>query len=391
MTVSLWGITGALLALVWVVRMGEAAFGLRRIPNLTRPEWEQTTSAASLARVSIIVPARNEEQGIEPALASLLALDYPNCEIIAVDDRSTDCTGEILERLATGAGDRLRIIHVASLPPGWLGKVHAMWRASQEATGEWLFFTDADVVFRRDALRRALACAQQTGADHFVLLPTMLLNSWGERMVGGFLQCMLVFALGHSLWKVHDPKARDYVGVGAFNLIRRATLEAIGGLERLRMEVVEDLKLGKLVKQHGFAQRVALGKNLARLHWARGALGMVRNSTKNFFALLAYRWPYALAAALGLLIANVLPFVGVFAASGWSRLGYAIALACIAVAYAGMSRYSQVAPLYFFLHPVSSCLVAYSILRSTVLTLWRGGVVWRETKYPLEELRRGTV
>jgi hypothetical protein len=157
------------------------------------------------------------------------------------------------------------------------------------------------------------------------------------------------------------------------------------------MEVVEDLKLGKLVKQHGFQQRAAFGRDLVTLHWAHGALGMVRNLTKNFFALMNYRWPRALGAVLGLLLLNLPPFVGVILATGWARLGYGVALACIAAMYVGMSRYSPVPPYYFLLHPLGTCLIAYSVLRSTVLTLWRDGVVWRGTKYPLAALRRGIV
>ena len=391
MSVLLWGMAGAVLGLIWIVRLTQAALGLQRIPDLTRPEWVPELSAASLPRVSIIVAARNEEQGIEPALASLLALDYGNYEIIAVNDRSTDRTGEILEGFAVKSHGRLRVIHVAALPFEWLGKPHAMSKGAEQATGKWLLFTDADVVFRPDTLSRAVSTAEKSGADHFVLLPTMLMKTWDERVVGAFFQCMFVLSWGHSLWKVHDRSARDYMGVGAFNLIRRSTLAAIGGLAALRMEVIEDMKLGKLVKQHGFTQRVAFGPGLVSIHWARGALGIVRNLTKNFFALMEYRWPLALAAVAGLLLLNVAPFVGVVIAPGLSRGGYALALACIAAMYLGMGRYSPISPFYFVLHPAGACLIAYSILRSTFVTLWRGGVVWRGTKYPLKALRRGTV
>src|SRR4051812_45629606 len=289
-------ILGTALGCVWLLRLLQAAIGIPRIPDISQPAWASGDGNTQVPRVSIIVAARNEEQGIEPALASLLALDYGNYEIIAVNDRSTDRTGEILDRFAASNQQKVRVIHVEALPSEWLGKPHAMSKAAEQATGKWLLFTDADVVFRPDTLSLAVSAAVKTGADHFVLFPTMLMKTWDERVVGAFFQCMFVLSWGHSPWKAHDQKARDYVGVGAFNLIRRSALAAIGGLAALRMEVIEDMKLGKLVKQHGFTQRVAFGPELVNIHWARGALGMVRNLTKNFFALMEYRWPLALAA-----------------------------------------------------------------------------------------------
>jgi cellulose synthase/poly-beta-1,6-N-acetylglucosamine synthase-like glycosyltransferase len=270
---TFWLIFGAGLGLLWTFRLAQTALGMRRVPDLTNARWE-SQAGAGWPRVSIIVPARNEEQGIEPAAQSLLALDYPNYEVLAINDRSSDRTGEILDRVAAAADGRLRVIRLTSLPSEWLGKTHAMHIGAGQATGEWLLFTDADVVFRPDTLRRAINFSLATAADHCVLVPTMLLKNWGERMVGGFFQCMFVLYWGHSPWRVANPGSRDYMGVGAFNLLRREAFNGIGGMERLRMEVVEDLKLGKLVKQHGFQQRAAFGRDLVTLHWAHGALGM---------------------------------------------------------------------------------------------------------------------
>ena len=379
------------LGCFWIARLAQIALGMRKIPNLLAPEWEIRSGEKKWPQVSIVVPARNEEQAIEPAMRSLLALDYPSYQIIAVNDRSSDGTGRILDQIAASAGAGMRVIHVTTLPAGWLGKTHAMASGLAQAGGDWVLFTDADVVFRADTLRRALAFTEQSAADHLVLFPTMVMKSWSERMVGGFFQCLFVLSWGHTPWKVADPRSRDYLGAGAFNLVRRSALDAIGGLEPLRMEVVEDMKLGKLIKRGGFRQHIAFGRDLASLHWAPGAMGMVRNLTKNFFALMDYRWPLACAAVLAVLLINVAPFAGALLAPGWSRVGYLVSLACIAAMYVGMSWYSAISPVYVLLHPLSGCLIAYSIVRSMVVTLWRGGVVWRETKYPLEELRKGVV
>ena len=171
----------------------------------------------------------------------LLALDYSNYEIIAVNDRSTDRTGQIMNEVAAasespcGAGaparvpaapelqteadksvcsTRLKVIHISELPSGWLGKTHAMWTAGQQATGDWLLFTDADVLFKPDSLRRAVAYAEAEHADHVVLFPRMIMKRPGETMMIAFFQALFVF--GHRPWKVADPKARRPHGGGRF-------------------------------------------------------------------------------------------------------------------------------------------------------------------------------
>ena len=249
--------------------------------------------AAGNPRVSIIVPARNEEETIEQALHTLLALDYDNYEVIAVNDRSTDRTGEILERIAenprfsqnareTGHPEfrSFRVVHHRELPAGWLGKTHAMWTAANHATGDWLLFTDADVLFKPDSLRRALAYAESVPADHVVLFPQMIMKRPGEYMMIAFFQTMFMF--GHRPWKVADPSTDDHMGVGAFNLVRRRVYDAVGTYEALRMEVLDDMKLGKVVKKAGYAQRNVFGGDLISIRWAKGAMGVVNNSDQEF-------------------------------------------------------------------------------------------------------------
>jgi glycosyltransferase involved in cell wall biosynthesis len=385
-------VAGSILALFWFERLAEAAFGMRNIPDISLAGWDRKPILPNGAPpVSIIVPARNEGENIEPTLIQLLALDYDNYEIIAVDDRSTDQTGEIMDRIAADprAHQHLKVIHVNELPPGWMGKTHAMWTAGQQASGEWLLFTDADVLFKPDALRRALAYAESEPADHLVVFPHIIMKRPGEKMMIAFFQTLFVF--GHRPWKVADPKTKDHMGVGAFNLIRRIVYDDIGTYERLRMEVIDDMKLGKVVKNAGYAQRAVFGDDLISIRWARGAMGVVRNLTKNFFALMSFQWPRALLSCLGLAFLNLMPFIGVLLAHGWARLPYAVAMLAMFLIYVGMSWKSAVPPYYFVLHPISTILFVYTMLRSTLLTLGRGGVVWRGTFYPLAELRKGMV
>ena len=387
-------IAGTILALAWFSRIVDAAIGMPSVANISKPEWDRRPGAhPGNPRVSIIVPARNEEDDIEQTLTRLLELDYDNYEVIAVNDRSTDRTGEIMDRVAAlrvrDGNVRLRVIHHSDLPAGWLGKTHAMWTAANQATGDWLLFTDADVVFKPESLRRAIAYAEAGRADHVVLFPQMVMKRPGEYMMIAFFQTMFVF--GHRPWKVADPKAKDHMGVGAFNLIRRSTYNAIGTYEALRMEVLDDMKLGKVVKNAGFAQRNVFGDNLISIRWARGASGVVNNLTKNFFAVLSFQWPRTLISAFGLAFLNLAPFLGVFLAHGWERLPYAIALGSMFSIYLGMSWRSGVPAYYFLLHPVSTALFIYTLLLSMFHALWNDGIIWRGTRYPLEELRKGMV
>ena len=385
----LWA-AGFILALAWFSRIFQAALGVPKIADISQPKWDRPNSADA-PRVSIIVPARNEQEMIEPSLTRLLAINYPNYEVLVVNDRSTDATGDILDRVAASASahGRLRAIHISELPSGWLGKTHAMWTAAQQATGDWLLFTDADVLFKRGVLRRAIAYAETEKADHLVLFPRMLMHTAGERMMIAFFQTLFTF--GHRPWKVADPKTKDHMGVGAFNLVRRHVYESIGTYHALRMEVLDDMKLGKVIKNAGFAQRNVFGEDLISIRWARGAMGVVDNLTKNFFAILSFQWWRTLLSTAVLLFLNLGPFVGIWLTHGAARIPYIIALGSMFCIYLGMSFKSAIPAYYFLLHPISTLLFGYTLIRSMLHTLWNDGVTWRGTKYPLEELRKGLV
>ncbi|MCU1271834.1 MAG: glycosyl transferase, family 2 [Acidobacteriaceae bacterium] len=383
-------IAGTLLALIWLSRVIDTTIGVRTLVNISRPEWGRNPATEQGSpRVTIIVPARNEERAIGEALSRLLTLDYDNYEVVVVDDRSTDTTGKIMDEVALSSQGKLTVVHVEVLPPRWMGKAHAMWSAAKQASGDWLLFTDADVMFRPDCLRRAISYAEAERADHLVLFPRTIMKRPGEKMMLAFFQLMFVF--GHRPWKVADPKAKDHIGVGAFNLVRRQVYEAVGTYEALRFEVVDDMKLGKVIKNAGFRQRNVLGGDLLEIHWAQGALGVVRNLTKNFFAVMSFQWWRAIGFCFAAAFLNIMPFAGVFLAHGWAVVPYVVALGCIFFLYFGMSLFSDVRPWYVLLHPVGTLLFIYTMLRSMFFVVQNGGVEWRGTVYPLDELRRGLV
>ncbi|QHS51535.1 glycosyltransferase [Edaphobacter sp. 12200R-103] len=376
-----------LLAFAWIWKAVTAAFGLRRIPDLRDPEFDR--QPAGNPAVTVIVPARNEEQALPGALASLLAQDYENLRIIAVDDRSTDATGAIMDELVRHHPDRLRVLHIRKLPTGWLGKPHAMAMAARHAIAvdhpEYMLFTDADVFFEPQAVRRSLAQAVAIGADHFVTFPTPQIKSIGEGMLLGYLGVMGLWAT--RPWKASDPKAkRDSIGIGAFNMLRTAAYQQLGGFESLRMEILEDLTLARRVKDAGLRQRVAIAPGMVSLHWASGAMGVVNVMTKNLFAVFRFRIALVLVACLGLVIQCLAPFVFLFIPG--TRVAAVLTLLAIAVLYRLSSRHSRIPALYAALFPVGAALFLYSLLRSAFTTLKAGGVMWRGTFYPLKELRK---
>jgi glycosyltransferase involved in cell wall biosynthesis len=352
----------------------------------------------------VIVPACNEEESIAATVRSLWAQQGIRLQIIAVDDRSTDSTGEILNSLMLEAADGIslggchtfRVLHISELPPKWLGKPHALATAAELAEADWLLFTDGDVLFAPDALARTLGYAEAQRADHVVLMPTWITKTPGEAAMHGAMHALSTWTL--KLWQIADPSTRDFLGVGAFNLLRRSTYMSIGGFRALRMEVLEDLRLGWSIKRGGFRQRAVLGPGLAAVRWSEGAWGVVRNLEKNLFALYRYHLGAAFAVCCGLLIQIVWPIAAIFSVGSpgfsigsgpafWACMGAIVWYLAIVGIYVAGQKVTRVSPGYVVVYPLAVSLFLFAHLRSTVLAIGRGGILWRGTLYSLSELR----
>lgn len=381
----LWTLFFASIAALWVMQGTRALVGMRRLPRLpdVRPLPDPDCPS-----VSVLLAARDEAQTLPAALDTLLALDYPGYEIIAVDDRSQDQTGAILDERAA-QNDRLKVVHLSELPAGWLGKPHALEKAYESSSGQWLLFTDADVHFAPDVVRRAMQVALERGWDHLTLIADMDLQGFWEKSAVSYFG--VGFVLGTMPWLASDQKSRFYTGMGAFQLLRRSAYRTIGHHRRLAMEVLDDVKLGKLVKLEGFHSGLAVAGELLGVRWYSGVRQMIRGVTKNLFAGLGYSLPTVLVSLIGIATISIAPFLGLLWATGASRaLAGAGVLAALTV-HALLLSPTRISPLYALTHPLGAALFSYMLARSTVLTLWRGGVMWRNTFYPLEELRRRLV
>jgi cellulose synthase/poly-beta-1,6-N-acetylglucosamine synthase-like glycosyltransferase len=380
-----WGV-----ALLWVWKAVTALRGMPRVPNLVRPEYD--VRPAGEPWVTVIVPARNEATHIAGCLKSLVAQDYANLRVVAIDDRSTDATGAIMEDFEREHTGRLGVLHVAELPAGWLGKTHAMALGARHAIAthepQFLLFSDADVLFHPEAIRRSLAQAVATRADHFVTAPTPILKTAGEAALLGFIQMLSLWAA--QPWRVADPAAkRDAIGIGAFNLLRTTAYLELGGFDALRMQILEDLTLARRVKELGLRQRIAFAPGMVSLHWAAGAMGVVNVMTKNLFAVFSFRPMALLVACVWLTAFFLAPLVGLGFAG--TRVPSILTLAAIGALYWLSQRFSRIPAWTALAFPLSVALFVYSMLRSMVVTLRAGGVTWRGTFYPLAELRKNVV
>jgi hypothetical protein len=372
-------------ALFWVLNAMDVARGSRTIPSLRDIA---PLDDADCPPVSILFAARDEEEKLPGALATFLASDYPRYEVIAADDRSEDRTSEIL-RAAAEKDSRLKFVRIDSLPAGWLGKPHAMRQAFERSTGEWIVFTDADVHFSPDLLRRALAMAKREGWDHLTLLSSVEMHTIGEKIALTFFG--MGFLMGVRPWRANNARSKGYVGVGAFQLLRRSAYRAIGTHRRLAMEVVDDMKLGKLVKEGGFRSGVAKGWKEVRVRWHAGVGNIVRGTTKNFFASSGYSLGSVCWQLVAMLATCVAPWVALPLLRGWALAFDAIAVAMMIAIHAGVCIEVGVSPVYALTEPIGALIFCWMLARSTIVTLWNGGIEWRGTFYPLEELKRGVV
>jgi glycosyltransferase involved in cell wall biosynthesis len=345
-------------------------------------------AGVELPRVSIIVPARNEEKKIREALQSLLAQDYPNLEFIILNDRSTDRTGEILAQMAAEDA-RLCLVNIAELPQGWLGKNYALYQGAERATGKLLLFTDADVIMEPSALAKGVNCLKAKHLDHLAVMPQVRLPTLPLRV---FCSTFGIFFSGFlRQWKAKDPASKNFIGIGAFNLVSKEAYRAVGGHRAIAMRPDDDIKLGKLLKRAGYKQEMVFGIGLLAVEWYSSLGELIEGLMKNAFAGLEYNVAVSISAGIAVLLLNVWPFVAIFAVTGLARILYLLAVAGMLLFISDADNLHGLPRWYAFAHPLSAVLFVYILWKSMALALWTGGISWRGTHYPLTLLRANRV
>jgi len=376
-------LVAALTTVALVGALIDFAIGYRRLRYLG-----DIAPGDRLPPLSIVAAARNEARHIEPAVTSLLDLDYPALEIIVIDDRSIDETGAILDRVAAG-DPRLGVVHVRELPDGWLGKNHALQVGADRASGALLLFTDADVIFEPTTLRRAAALMERDGLDHLAAIPHVEVP--GVALNAFVAAFGVFFSLYSRPWKARDARSRHHIGIGAFNLIRATAYHAIGGHHSLAMRPDDDMKLGKVVKKSGFKQDAVHGRDFIIVEWYASIGELVDGLMKNAFAGVNYSLWAVVGSTIGLFVTQVWPFVALLVTSGAARALSGLNVVLIVLIFWTSARASGTKLAYVVAFPFASLLFAYIMWRSALIAVTTGTVSWRGTAYPLAKMRANRV
>lgn len=358
------------------------ATGYRYLDDVSDiPEWEGDIAPL----VSAIVPACNEEATVESGLRSLCLQSYPNLEIIVVNDRSTDNTVAVIEAVRKDF-PQVQLVSITELPIGWLGKPHALQAGANRARGEYLLFTDADICQEKTTISRAVRKIHMDMLSHLSLI--------FQNRGGSLLLNVLICDVGAGLllllrpWKAKDPKSRFFSGVGAFNMVKRSVYHAIGGHERIRMQVIDDVFIGKLVKWGGFTQDCLLAQNHVTVPWYPTVPEMIAGLMKNVFALFHYRLCWAVGGMLLIVLVVIAPVWGMFLADGTVQLFF---LGAVLLRLAGIGAGIVMAglPVYGGFYLLLTPYITLYIIGRAVWSAYRlQGITWRSQFYPLSELRK---
>lgn len=384
--VRIFVISGFAYWLVQLMLVDEIRRAVPDLASIDAPEPEHWP------RVSAIVPAHNEGPAVAAAIDSRLADDYPNLELVLIDDRSTDETSVIFREKAA-ADPRVKAVRIDELPEFWWGKTHAMQAALPVATGEWLLLSDSDVHVAPGALRRAIAYCEAHGIDHL----TVLAECWRSTFsLDAIFSAALKFVfMGARLWGVAQPRSSASGGQGPFSLIRRSAFERTPGLEHIRLEVTEDYAIGKMLKQSGAKCAVLNGRTLVGLPWMANLAKYCASSDRSVYAYWGgYSLIRVVLLALAMLVYELFPLILLL------LLPYGLPQPFLLVMFAFfLAARVQILinawngrPLWpCLLHPLGTVLNVWVLLRAGWHGYRSGGVRWGGVFYPysvLKEYRR---
>ena len=390
LTIFLW-----LAVLSWLINVTLTIYGLSRRKPLLQTGHLRRAEDAPL--ISVLVPARNEEHRVlASCIRSILAQDYPRFEVIAVNDRSTDSTGTILETLAK-TDERLRVIHGEEPPAGWLGKPYAMQQAFSQASGEWILATDADMIFQPGVLQAALDQTLAWNGDAMTLVPHFEASSFWERvMIPTWSWVFLMFTF---FYRTSSPKSKGAVGIGGFFLMRRSLLESVGGYRALKDEVMEDVRLAEMIKGSGARFYTVAAPDLISTRMYSNFREMWECSTKNWFSGVKFSLPFALLCVASMYLVSVVPPLialgsAIAIAAGVSAVLWPVFIPAFlswllqVVALALVSVRSKVLPTYALTAPLGLGVLYAMLFDSSIRITMGTGVTWKGRRiYETEGVR----
>ncbi|WP_136796065.1 glycosyltransferase [Desulfosediminicola ganghwensis] len=383
---SLLLILACAIFLVQLFTFVHITLGLRTMEQLHRMVLLKNYNSLSAPKVSVIVPACNEAETIRPALKRLLAQQYQNLEIIVVNDRSTDRTSEIVREIQKECRRDFELLEITELPDGWLGKANALQVGAEKASGEILLFTDADVEMEPTTIARAVQVLESRKIDHLSLIFQHIGGNWLLNALILDSACGLLAMF--KPWKAGDRSSSFGFGVGAFNMVRSTAYRAVGGHSRIRMQPIDDLMLGKELKANGFRQLCMLGRQQVMVCWYPSVKAMVDGLMKNVFSVLHYRAWLAVVVAVLIFVGTLLPVAAIFFTSGVVQLVFTAAVLTRIIGLLVTAGMYNMGPGVALGGLISPFLSIYIVLRAMVLVTRDSGIYWRNSYYPLDELKK---
>ncbi len=334
--------------------------------------------------VSVLIPARNEQDNIGVCISSLVSQDYPRYEIVVLDDNSEDATGEIV-RDWESSSDRVRYVKGSSLPTGWVGKCFACHQLSKHARGELLLFTDADTMHSSQSISAAVAAMYKSGADLLTVLPFLTLKTFWEKTVMPMLHFVTFCTLPFPLVSV-SRNPRFAMANGQFMLFKRDVYDAIGGHESVKDAMVEDVWLSRLVKKEGYSLRIMDGVSIVATRMYKSLREIWEGFSKNLFPGFKYSLPAIIAVMMFNVLTSVLPFVFLVAGLFTPRpldwlslvLLQVLVLFVIRLMIAHKFKLNLLATLT---HALGMGVVAGIAFNSARWALFSGGVRWKGRTY----------
>lgn len=333
-------------------------------------------------KISYIIPSCNEEDTIGPALDSLLATDYPNIEIIVVNDRSADRTGEVIEERAKD-DSRIKVLNIEVLPEGWLGKVHALHQGTQLAQGDYLAFVDADIHLKPGIQRKIMVHLVQNGLDSLSVVANIKASS---SLLQNSMSLVLTLLMVHcDVKKIRHPKLKNGIALGAYCIVSRAFFEKTPGFKDIRLHVLDDLSLGQMLKKcGGKLDLIRSLDNDVRVEWYPNVPALVRGFEKNLFATFDYSVLKTSLSIFAHISSLIVILIGISLGHVPSLIAAAIYIGCVAF-FARANKFSFLSLIWT---PITRILLMFVLFRSSWLTLKNKGIRWRGTYYPLKELRQ---
>jgi len=375
---SLLELYGIVAGVAWIGVIIYLTIGFRKIRKL-----KDQPVLTGLPPLAIIIPVRNEEENLENALQSVCNINYPNYRIIAVNDRSTDRTNEILNRLSN-IHPQLTITTITDLPDGWLGKNNALYQGYRSSTEEWMLFTDADVAYHPDAISKAMGYALQNKLDNLAVLPHIVSRSELLNSVLTTFTIMLMLYL--RPWDAIKPGMQAHIGVGAFCLVKRTAYERAGTHIRIKLRPDDDVMLGNNIKQAGLRQDVLSGLDAIGLEWYTSLQQFVNGLMKNMFATANYNPLLTLVYIVACVFCLTLPLPVMLVFGRLYIKILAVIVLISQILYTTTIKSNKW--WYALMIPFAGLLMAYIFLRSMLITLKQGGIYWRDSFYSLKMLRQ---